>query len=467
MPGCNPAKGQDEDIVKSSMTPRSPGRAGRLPGGLRLSAGLALACLAATAQSATAQDRDRNLEAGFPEVYRAGGINAPDWAQFTDPTVMAFDGSGNLFVLDFGAEEIVVIGPAGGLVRTIGGAGEGPGEFQLATDMVVWRDGRMAVADGGHNAYQVFGPAGELQHFVGMGGGDGPLAAMTTMRMDIRGTPDGGALVAQGMPAMLGAMSGMFAEVAEMMGVEVEDGDRVDDRGLERLDLSGDVVVAEPILRAWAPPSEPAKELTMDDMIDVSAVLRQTIGQATQYLPALLWDLLPDGSIAYSDSSAYAIKLLDAYGATSIVVQRALDPEAVTPRIRAATIERRIEEMQENAESGPAMARGMMEMFAGDYMEGMREGLEDAPFFPEVPVVRAVRATWNGNLWIQRRGEEPWDDFGPIDVFGADAEYVGTFPVDQTGMPIAFGPDGRVAFVEKDEFDVATIVVKTLPVNVR
>ena len=456
--------------MQSSITPRAPGRAGapgrpgRLPGGLRLLAGLALACLATAAQPATAQDSDRNLDAGFPEVFRAGGVNAPDWAQFTDPTAMAFDGSGNLFVLDASADGVVVIGPGGELVRTIGGAGEGPGEFQLAADMVVWRDGRMAVADMGHNAYQVFSPAGELEHFVGMGGGGGPLAAMTTMRMDIRGTPDGGALVAQGMPDMLG---GMFDAMAEFTGAEAGDDDGVDDRGLERLDLSGDVVVAVPILQAWSPPSEPAEELTLDDMMDISAVVTQTVRQSTLYKPALLWDLLPDGSIAYSDSSAYAVKLLDAGGATSTVVRRPLRPEAVTPRIRTATIERQIEEMQESMESGPALARGMMEMFAGDYMEGMREGLEDAPFFPEVPVVRAVRATWDGSLWIQRRGEEPWDDFGPIDVFRTDGEYVGTFAVDQTGMPSAFGPDGRAAFVEKDEFDVPTIVVKTLPAGVR
>ena len=463
--------------MQSSMTPRAPGGAGRLPGGLRLYAGLALACLAtaaqsatarsAAAQSATAQDRDRNLEAGFPEVYRAGGVNAPDWAQFTDPVEMAFDGFGNLFVLDMGADEIVVIGPGGELVRTIGRAGEGPGEFQLAADMVVWRDGRMAVADGGHNAYQVFSSAGELEHFVGMGGSDNPLAAMTTMRMDIRGTPDGGALVAQGTPEIIGGMSGMFAEVAEMMGVEVEDGDRVDDRGLERLDLSGDVVVAEPILRAWSPPSEPAEELTMDDMTDASAVVTQMLGQLTHYKPALLWDLLPDGTIAYSDSSAYAIKLLGADGAANTVLRRQVRPESVTPRIRAATIERRIEQMQENMESGPAMARAMMALVPGDPMEAMRKGVEDAPFFPEIPVVRALRATWDGSLWIQRRGEEPWDDSGPIDVFRTDGEYVGTFAVDQTGMPRAFGPGGRVAFVEKDEFDVPTIVVKTLPAGVR
>lgn len=452
--------------MKNSMTPRARGTASRLPFDLRLSAGLILACLA-TAGSATSQERDRPLAAGFEEVYRAGGFNAPDWAQLTDPVEMAFDASGNLFVLDIGADEIVVIDPGGELMRTIGRAGEGPGEFQLASDMVVWRDGRVAVADGGHNAYQVFSPAGELEHFVGMGGGDNPLAAMTTMRTEIRGSPDGGALIAQGVPEIIGGMSGMFARVAEMMGAEVEDGGRVDDRGLERLDLSGDVVVAEPILRAWSPPSEPAEELTVDDMTDALAVMTQLMGQVTHYKPALLWDLLPDGTIAYSDSSAYAIKLLGADGATTTVLRRPLRPETVTPRIRAATIEWQIEQMQENLESGPAMARGMLAMLPGDPMEAMREGVESAPFFPEIPVVRAVRATWSGSLWIQRRGEEPWDDSGPIDVFQVEGGYVGTFPVDQTGMPSAFGPDGLVAFIEKDEFDVPTIVVKTLPAGVR
>ena len=34
-------------------------------------------------------------------------------------------------------------------------------------------------------------------------------------------------------------------------------------------------------------------------------------------------------------------------------------------------------------------------------------------------------------------------------------------------MPLAFGPGGLVAFLELDELDVATIVVKRLPAEVR
>ena len=96
-----------------------------------------------------------------------------------------------------------------------------------------------------------------------------------------------------------------------------------------------------------------------------------------------------------------------------------------------------------------------------------RREIEDGKFFEEVPVVRGVRATWDGALWIQRRGEEPWDDSGPIDVFGADREYVGTFAAGAPGMPATFGPDGLVAFWEMDELDVPTIVVKRLPEEVR
>ena len=64
-------------------------------------------------------------------------------------------------------------------------------------------------------------------------------------------------------------------------------------------------------------------------------------------------------------------------------------------------------------------------------------------------------------------GEEPWDDQGPIDVFGPDRQYVGTFARGTVEMPEAFGPDGLVAYWERDELDVPSIVVKRLPEGVR
>jgi len=34
-------------------------------------------------------------------------------------------------------------------------------------------------------------------------------------------------------------------------------------------------------------------------------------------------------------------------------------------------------------------------------------------------------------------------------------------------MPSAFGPDGLVAFRERDDFDVSRVVVKRLPAEIR
>ena len=96
-------------------------------------------------------------------------------------------------------------------------------------------------------------------------------------------------------------------------------------------------------------------------------------------------------------------------------------------------------------------------------IESMREAVANREFFVEIPVVRGLRTTWDGGLWIQRRGEEPWDDDGPIDVFNPEHEYVGTLAGSLSGMPAAFGSDGLVLYWETDDLGVPTIVVKRLP----
>ena len=83
-------------------------------------------------------------------------------------------------------------------------------------------------------------------------------------------------------------------------------------------------------------------------------------------------------------------------------------------------------------------------------------------FSDEFPIVRELGTSWDGEIWVQRHGEEPTDDFGPIDVLTMDGRYVGTYAAGSIAMPAAFGPDGLVAFVETDELDVKTVVVRRL-----
>ena len=186
--------------------------------------------------------------------------------------------------------------------------------------------------------------------------------------------------------------------------------------------------------------------------------------------PRVIWDVLPDGTIGYFDSTAYEINLVGADGGAKGALERPLRPEAVTDRIRSAVIDHRIKEMEERlkeslAELAETMPEALKEV--REAQEGARKRIRNQEFYPEIPVLRGLRATWDGSFWVQRRGADPWDDNGPIDVLGPGGEYRGTFARGEPGMPLAFGPDGLIAFVEHDEMDVATIVVKRLPEEVR
>ena len=87
-------------------------------------------------------------------------------------------------------------------------------------------------------------------------------------------------------------------------------------------------------------------------------------------------------------------------------------------------------------------------------------------FYHEIPVVRTLRTSWEGTIWVRRRGDEPASD-GPIDLLTPDGDYIGTYAAGATEMPDAFGPDGLAAFIELDELDVPSVVVRRLPVEGR
>ena len=146
---------------------------------------------------------------------------------------------------------------------------------------------------------------------------------------------------------------------------------------------------------------------------------------------------LPGGGLVYTDSSAYAIKVATGNGELTRVLTRPFRPEPVTARIREREIERQLEEDEERiARSNSRFAAALAEM--------RREQIRNMEFYHEVPVVRDLQTSWEGTIWVLRRGEEPASD-GPIDVLAPDGRYIGTFAAGTTALPDAFGPEGLVA----------------------
>ena len=189
------------------------------------------------------------------------------------------------------------------------------------------------------------------------------------------------------------------------------------------------------------------------------------LGQLTVFEPELLIAALPSGQVVFSDSSAYALKITDdGGGPIGRVITRPLEPERVTPAIIEAGNERRQARQRTSGGSGRTK---MIEMRGGDgAVQNATYELSEPAFFPELPLIHALSGSWDGRIWVQRRGDYP-DTDGPIDVLTPTGNYIGTFPAGTTALPDAFGPDGLVAFIELDEMGVATVVVRRLRAAVR
>ncbi len=367
---------------------------------------------------------DRWLEPGFEEVYRVGSVGDGEWDTFGRVAAVAFDPAGNLHVLDAQAIRILVVGLDGGLVRQIGREGEGPGEFAGGSaDMLrlaALDDGRLAVYDPGRRSFAIFGADGAFERSIPLGG-------------------DGFALI-RGLQADSATMSVISRTEVSYLSAS-RGGDDEEDasprrRYVMRYGLSGEEVVVDTAATAWKPAGDPEA-----------------------FAPLLQAGVLPDGGIAFTDSSAYTIKIAGPHGALSRVLVRPLHPEPVTERMKSAYIDRALEEVERLIErSTDAMERGMAEFRRGQ--------IQSMEFFHEVPVLRGLRTSPLGTVWVGRRGEGG-EDLGPIDLLSPEGRYLGSFPAEATALPSAFGPDGLVAFIETDDLDVQTVVAKRLPEEVR
>lgn len=399
-----------------------------------------LGALGLQARAAIAQEvvdlptEDRLLSPDLELVYRVGSADAvAEWAQFSSTPSLGFDSAGNLHLMDRtagmrGQARIVVVDPAGGLAGEFGRSGDGPGEFRLPRQMVVWPDGATLVEDIMHMGYHVFAAGGAFERMVRNEAGSDMRPERTGGRTVIGGSWD--------------ASTGQ------------------DGRAIVRFDLSSAEVEARTLVEVWQPREQ---EVRTHEAQDIYEMVRAVWG----FEPELLFDALPSGGVAFSDSSAYAIKLADPSGAVSRILRRPIRPLPVTEGMRRAERERRIERVQGGSVSVTGSPSPQAVAALNALLESQVNAIENMRFYSEVPVIAAVRATWDGTLWVQRSGEPGAEEPGPIDVLSPDGRYLGTVAPDVLPMPDAFGPGGLVAFVEADEFDVPVIVVRRLPPAIR
>ena len=389
---------------------------------------LSITLLATTVAPLTAQEvialpaADRPLDAGFEEVYRLGSVAGGSWDSFGGVGSVGFDGSGNLYIFDNRAVRIHVVDTRGNPVRQFIGEGEGPGEFgsnyASVLELAVMRDGRVNVYDMGRMGFALFEANGEFERTIPLGG---PQTHTPMI---------GGIQIFPGMNRVLATN-----EVAYLSrtGPTPDDETPPQFRYVLSYGLSGDQVDIDSVAAGWRPPGDPEA-----------------------FKPLLMAGVLPDGAVVFTDSSSYALKFALPGGRVTRILTRPFQPRPVTDRMKAAEIKRRLEGLGDGG--GDPMLQRMIEFRRGQ--------IKEMEFFHEIPVVRSLKTSWEGNVWVLHRGDEGTEG-NPIDLISPDGRYLGTFAPGSTAMPSAFGPDGLAAFVETDDMDVQYVVVKRLPEGVR
>jgi hypothetical protein len=402
--------------------------------------------------------RDNALQVRLTDVFRVGKAEGASWELYGDRNrvEVAFDGAGNLHVFDPQNFRVVVVSPTGSLIREIGKRGDGPGELRSPAGFAVMRDGTVSIADVGQRSFLIFDRDGAYQRSVAFATGN--VVALGALAAD----PRGGSVISSGQRMVMMQASGPAG--GRMGGMTPPSG-----RPIVRFPLAEGSSGRE-IHNAWEPPRVESQPQTISSGRSTFAIggLRQRA-----FEPQLFTAVLTDGSIVVSDSSAYALEVVAPDGGVRRIYQRPLRPRQVTGAMQRAEKERRLEELaagggpriQLNV-AGPGGAAQPAPISQSQIDQMMRQNIEQLEFYPELPVLTGLAAGWTGKIWVARRGSDV-NGPGPIDVLSPTGDYLGTIAVSPQGLPRAFGPDGLVAYVETDQFDVVSVVVRRLPAQLR
>ena len=369
----------------------------------------------ANGAAGTLDGPDVIVNAVTEEVFTVGSVAGDAWDAFGSVRSVHFDAQANLHIFDSQADHILVVGPDGSPIRTVGGQGEGPGEFNNVTSVIVGRDGAYTVM--GFSTIDLFEPEGEFVRRV-------TLDPMTT------------GFVSASMALPDGRLVGLVARFDEEPSEE-------EGRPIHLVPLDGNE--PELIYTAWELPEEDEDEFDISGSRSTGMTVSMGAGRAFE--PRLRYYLLTDGRLALIDSIGYRVKLVGLDGGVAGIIERPIAPLPVDDAIMEAERERYRENEAAVVESANRLNLRLE-----------REGVEGRTFADELPVLYDLAVDWEDRIWLERWGPTGGDD-GPTDIVTPEGGYIGTLPPDGLRTPDAFGPGGLMAYIERDDLDVPTVRV--------
>jgi hypothetical protein len=371
------------------------------------------------------------------ETLRIGNVDGPEELQFHQVTGVVSDSAGRLFVTDNGTRAVRLFDADGRLIRTFGGRGIGPGEFERGiASLFRWRD-TIHAADIGRFSHSLFDTTGIL------------LASFSTrlpngsVLLPVAGGPRGWYFTDDSLFSRQGRdVPGTMTQASYLIV-------RLDPRLIAAAThsrVAADSLIA-PVVRYpagrvfWRLGSEGGPE-------------RFPLGNTPFFEPARSRAVDARGFVYVAAGWPYRIDVYDPTGALVRRMSRAHDSIPVADAM--------IDEILRRARAHYDTAR------AGNHMLESYEARAGFPRIGFVPVTGTLRVSPDGWLWVRRLDVDPdrvaseWTTGAPPrssywDVFDPDGHFQHTvrFPPRFTLYDVR---PSEVIGVQRDELDVQYVV---------
>jgi tripartite motif-containing protein 71 len=137
--------------------------------------------------SDTANNRLQQLGAEGEPIRQVGSTGSGN-GQFSSPRGIAISPSGSVWVVDTGNNRIQEFDSEGKFIRAVGSSGSGQGQFKSPHDLAVDANGNVWVTDPGNFRVQKFSASGQfISAFGSQGSGNGQFFAATGIAVDREG----------------------------------------------------------------------------------------------------------------------------------------------------------------------------------------------------------------------------------------------------------------------------------------
>lgn len=360
-------------------------------------------------------------------VLSIGAIDGPAEVLFGRIASVAVDGAGNLVVADAQMGEIRIFDASGTHLRTIGGPGEGPGEFRGLAGAWPTAEGAVVAVDPRLDRITRFGPDGELLATATFQGpGEQPLIRPIRLA-------EPGLFLSRVESLNLSSLEGVFSledaleSMSDPLGTKTE--------YLVRHDLEGTLIDTVATV-----PGQATQTSAQGSGTSLSIQI-----QRMPFSPAAAATASPEGRMAVTTGRAYEYSTYHPTGTLQRIVRLAEEPPLRTDA---------------HLEAWVRGSTGGREPMDDAQVEAALRRYRDMPLRERLPAWNSLVIADGGEIWARRfaiRGAETV----VRDVFGTDGSLLGQV-VGPASLRIQHAGDGRLTVISTDDLGVERVEVYEL-----